>query len=193
MDISPEVIQLGTQLATVAGKKSVEVIFDKIRTVKEKGNKDEIIGHLEEIINDLIADKNQLIQISQAFEENLVAQRMTDTEIEYITESVIPLIETFIRYSDSGEADKIQASIDLIKPLLSKEMFNIMQILGFNFRKAIGEPLTELLSAWISSKIPSNLEIDKRIRALSEEKEIEYIKLARDEEAYNRLLKLYGR
>lgn len=72
MDMSPEMIALGTELASIAGKKSVEAIFDKIKTVKQKGNKDEIIGNLEEIINELIADKNSLIQISRAYEEKLI-------------------------------------------------------------------------------------------------------------------------
>lgn len=32
MDISPELVSLGTELASIAGKQSVEAIFDKIRT-----------------------------------------------------------------------------------------------------------------------------------------------------------------
>lgn len=65
MEMTPEMIALGTELATIAGRKSVESIFDKIRAIKQTGNKDQIINNLEEIINELIADKNSLIQISQ--------------------------------------------------------------------------------------------------------------------------------
>ena len=39
MDLTPEMISIGTELATIVGKRSVETIFDKIRTVKEKGIK----------------------------------------------------------------------------------------------------------------------------------------------------------
>ena len=82
MELTPEMITLGTELASIAGRKSVEAIFDKIRTVKKKGDKDEIISNLEEIINDLISDKNRLIQISQAYEENLITQKITQEEID---------------------------------------------------------------------------------------------------------------
>ena len=41
----------------------------------------------------------------------------------------------------------------MIKPILSKETFNILQILGFNFKKAIGEPMTEWIASLIKSKI----------------------------------------
>ena len=37
MELTPEMITLGTELATIAGRKSVEAIFDKIRAVKKKG------------------------------------------------------------------------------------------------------------------------------------------------------------
>ena len=186
MDLTPEMISIGTELATIVGKRSVETIFDKIRTVKEKGDKEEIIRSLEAIINELIEDKNRLIQISQAYEENLMTQKITQTEIDYITESIVPLLEEFLKQSNPNEAEKIQEGINLIKPILSKETLIIMQILGFNFKKAIGEPLTE----WLSSVIRANIVVvDKNssIQELSLEREIEYLKLCQNEEAFNRL------
>ena len=137
MELTPEMITLGTELASIAGRKSVEAIFDKIRTVKKKGDKDEIISNLEEIINDLISDKNRLIQISQAYEENLITQKITQEEIDYITNSIIPLLEELLKQSSQDDSRKIQDGINAIKPILSKEIFNIMQILGFNFKEAI--------------------------------------------------------
>lgn len=63
MEMTPEMIALGTELATIAGRKSVESIFDKIRAIKQTGNKDQIINNLEEIINELIADKKKAYEI----------------------------------------------------------------------------------------------------------------------------------
>lgn len=158
MELTPEIITLGTELATIAGRKSVQAIIDKIKTVKQKGDKDEIINNLEEIINELISDKNKLIQISQAYEEVLITQKISQDEIDYITNSIIPLLEEFLKQSTQEDAEKIQSGIDMFKPILSKEFFNMMQILGFNFKQAIGEPL------------------------------IEYFKICQDEESYKRLM-----
>ena len=114
-----------------------------------------------------------------------MTQKITQTEINYITESIVPLLEKFLKQSSPNEAEKIQEGINLIKPILSKETLNIMQILGFNFKKAIGEPLTE----WLSSVIRANIVVDKNssIQELSLEREIEYLKLCQNEEAFNRL------
>jgi len=188
MGLTPEMITLGTELATIAGRKSVEAIFDKIRTVKKKGDKDEIIGNLEEIINELIADKNRLIQISQAYEENLITQKITQDEIDYITNSIIPLLEEFLSQSAHDDSGKIQDGINTIKPILSKEIFNIMQILGFNFKEAIGEPLTELLASFIRSKINTK---SLEFQMLVQQREVEYLKICQDEDAYNRLMRIY--
>ena len=190
MELTPEMITLGTELATIAGTKSVEVIFDKIRSVKKKGNKDEIIRNLEEIINDLISDKNRLIQISQAYEENLITQKITQDEIDYITNSIIPLLEEFLKQSNQDDFGKIQDGINMIKPILSKEIFNIMQILGFNFKEAIGEPLTGLLAAFIRSKTDTT-EKSLELQMLIQQREVEYLKICQDEEAYNRLMSIY--
>ncbi len=190
MELTPEMIALGTELATIAGRKSVEAIIDKIRTVKNKGDKDEIINNLEEIINELISDKNRLIQISQAYEENIITQKITQDEIDYITNSIIPLLEDVLKQSTNDDSGKIQDGINAIKPILSKEIYNIMQIWGFNFKEAIGEPLTELLAAFIRSKINTS-EKSLELQMLVGQREVEYLKICQDEEAYNRLMSIY--
>lgn len=189
MELTPEMITLGTELATIAGRKSVQAIIDKIKTVKQKGDKDEIISNLEEIINELISDKNRLIQISQAYEEVLITQKISNDEIDYITNCIIPLLEEFLNQSDQKDFEKIQNVIDMIKPILSKEFFNIMQILGFNFKQAVGEPLTELLASLIRANIKTT---DKNIemQMLIQQREIEYFKICQDEEAYKRLMNI---
>ena len=190
MELAPEMLALGTELATIAGKRSVETIFDKIRTLKQKGDKDEIIRNLEEIINDLISDKNQLIQISQAYEENLITQKITQEEIDYIVNSIIPVLEEILKQSNQGESEKIQSGLDILKPILSKDIFNIMQILGFNFKQAIGEPLTELVASLIRSKIVAT---DKSLefQMLAEHRAVECLKICQDEDAYDRFMRMY--
>lgn len=190
MELAPEMLALGTELATIAGKRSVETIFDKIRTLKQKGDKDEIIRNLEEIINDLISDKNQLIQISQAYEENLITQKITQEEIDYIVNSIIPVLEEILKQSNQGESEKIQSRLDILKPILSKDIFNIMQILGFNFKQAIGEPLTELVASLIRSKIVAT-EKNLEFQMLAEQREVECLKICQDEDAYDRFMRMY--
>lgn len=189
MDISPELVSLSSELAIVAGKVTVETIIDKIQTIKKLKNKNESIEGLIEIINGLIDDKNRLIQISRAYEEKLINQKITDTEIDYVTESLIPLIKTMLDGTDNKK--ELEQQIDIIKSICSKETINILQILGFNFKKAIGEPLTELVASLIESNIPNKKNLELQIAI--QNREIEYFKVIQNEEAYNRLLDIMNK
>ncbi|RBP61047.1 hypothetical protein DES36_11546 [Alkalibaculum bacchi] len=193
MDIALEMIALSTELASIVGKKSVEAIFDKIRTVKKKGNSDEIIGNLEEIISELISDKNQLIHISQAYEEHIISQKISDDEINYITTSIIPILENLLAQSEGQDTIKMQQGLDLIKQIVSKETFNIMQILGFDFKHAVGAPLTELVASLITSKISNSNVRALDLQVLEQQREIEYLKICQDKEAYQRLLEVFNK
>lgn len=187
MELTKDIVALGNESASIAKKRSAQAVMDKIIAVKQKGNSDEIISNLEEIINELIADKNRLIQISQAYEEILITQKISKDEIDYLSNSVIPLLEKLLEQSDQKNGEKIQSNIDTIKPILSKEFFNMLQILGFNFKKAVGEPLTE----WVASLIRSNINTNNRnieLQILSQQRDIEYFKICQDEEAYKRLM-----
>ncbi|MBP0726654.1 hypothetical protein J5Y03_15960 [Bacillus sp. RG28] len=186
VDINPELLKLSTDLTKLIGKTSVQVIIDKIKLARTKENKDEAISNLEEIITELIAEKNQLIQIAQAYDEQLITQKLSNQDIEYITTSIVPLVNEILNYSDGEEAQKAKVAINMIKPILSKETFNILQLLGFNFKQAIGEPLTYLVRSIISSKTPVSPEKNLEFHILSEKKQIEYFKVLQDDDAFQR-------
>src|SRR6266567_4603504 len=191
MHVDPQVAQqvaaLTTRLGEAVIRNTAGVVYDKIQTVKAKKNDKETINELEEIINSLIADKNELVQIAEAYKQEFVAQQISEEDIEYITTSFIPVLKDLIEQTSSGEnsaaAANIEKAIDVLTPLLSVEMLTVLQLVGFNFKKAIGEPLTTLLQKAITSKVPldpqSNLEYNKLVMTFN----IELLKVAQDKEA----------
>lgn len=97
------------------------------------------------------------------------------------------MLEKFLDQSNPEERKKIQSGIDAIKPILSKEFFNMLQILGVNFKQAVGEPLTELFASLIRSNIKTtDRSMDMQI--LTQQREIEFFKICQDEEAYKRYM-----
>ncbi|MGH0482847.1 hypothetical protein [Bacillus cereus] len=191
--MAADLMSLSLALADFVAKNRIPAIFDKMKATKESGDKDKIISNLETIINDLIQEKNQVIQIAQAYDEQLITQKISEDDITYITTTIIPLLEELMKNSDNENAQNISKSLDMIKPLLSKEMFNILQLLGFNFKQAIGEPLTVLIRGMISSKTPASLEQTIELQIQSEIRQTEYFKIIQDKEAFQRLLEFAGR
>ena len=69
---------------------------------------------------------------------------------------------------------------------MSVETLTIMQLLGFNYKKAIGEPLTLLLQKTIESKIPVDSTLNSKWA-------LAMANIALDKEATKRYYKLIGK
>lgn len=175
MENSEILIKAGADLAAVGIKNTASIIHDRIKTAKSNKKLEEQNSELQEIINDLLADKAELLRIAQIYEQEFASQKITDDDIEFITKNIFPILLSFI--SDDGIKD-----LDKIQKLFSKEMITILQLVGFNYKKAIGEPLTNLVRNAIESKIVKRpeQEIDQNQAMLA------MMELAKDKESFER-------
>ncbi|WP_156503552.1 hypothetical protein [Eikenella longinqua] len=139
-----QIIELGVRLTETLTKNTASAILAKIQSIKIKKDDKETINQLEEIIQDLIADKNELTQIAQAYQQEIAAQKINESELNYITSSLIPKIQSLMEASGQSH-EELNNAVKILSPLVSKETLTILQLLGFNFKKAIGEPLTSLV------------------------------------------------
>jgi hypothetical protein len=192
--MDPEIIALSTQLAETAIRNTASAISDKITAAKARRKDHETIAELEEIVSDLISDKNNLVRIAQVYEQELVAQRISQDDVRYITHNIVPIVERLIEAgpTSDGQNPGLGASIDAAKSLLSVETVNILQLIGFNFKRAVGEPLTDLVATLISSRVPPSVERATALQETAMEREIAYIGVARDPESYARFRELFG-
>ncbi|ALE06217.1 hypothetical protein AL755_13315 [Arthrobacter sp. ERGS1:01] len=104
---------------------------------------------------------------------------------------MVPLVEKLAGSSQDGDSEKTAQMMESIKPFLSIEKVNVLQLLGFDFRKAIGAPLTQLVERAILSKAPGGAALE--IQRLQLEREVRYIALAQVPAAHARLAALYGK
>lgn len=141
--MDPELTALGLQLANTAVRNSASTVAERISSARTRKRDQETIAELEDIVNELVADKAELIRIAQAYEEEFVTQRLSPENVEYIIESIVPVLESLM--GDSGDEAAVQKTMELLQPILSVETLTVLQLVGFNFKRAIGEPLTEVL------------------------------------------------
>ena len=189
--IDPQVVELGARLAEAAARNTAASILSQMKAVKAKRDKDATISEYEEIIRGLIAERSEALQIAQVYQQELVAQRISDEDIEYINNTVVPLLETFIDEAgatgDPAAAETMKASLKALKPLLSAETFKVLQLVGFNFKKAIGEPLTFLVQRLITARVAVDPQTVAEINRLNAAGSTELLRIAQDEEATARL------
>jgi len=178
--VEPDISQLGVQLAEVIARNAASAVASKVRAITARRADQEAVNELTELVNDLIADRNELIGIATAFEQEMIAQRISERDIQYITEELLPVIERLSQFSRNSE--QTQDAINALRGLVTPETLTIMQLVGFNFRRAVGEPLTNVVERLILSRVPApNATIE--LQELQLKSQIELYQTLRDPEA----------
>lgn len=150
-NITEALTKAGIELTSLAVKGTATMVNSKIQSVKEEKNADKLRNTYDEIINELLTERDQAVRIAQSYKEEFEKVTISDSDIEYLhntLKQVITMLTTFSPIS----AEQIK-SMDVFIELLSKDTLKTMQLLGFNYREAIGEPLTEVCAELIHKKL----------------------------------------
>ncbi len=139
--------ELAARLRDVSAKNTAEVVYNRINLAKQKNSSAETINMLEQIINDLTSDKNELLRIASCYEEEFMERDISDSDIEYITRELVPIASSFLPFG-GGNSEFISS----IEKILSAETLKILKLLGFNYKDAIGQPLTSLVAQAIQNQ-----------------------------------------
>ncbi|HEX2258469.1 MAG TPA: hypothetical protein VHJ40_01835 [Actinomycetota bacterium] len=78
--ITPEITALATQLAEAITRNAASAVASKVSAIRARKVDQATMNELIELVNDLIADKNELVGLAQAFEQELVAQQISEKD-----------------------------------------------------------------------------------------------------------------
>lgn len=184
MSTQPQINQLVATLAELAVRNTASAVSSRIQAWRARKDNEVVTNELIELVNELISEKAQAISVAQALEEEVSAQRISEAEITYITEKLIPTAERLAART-SGGGQEASEFIDILKDLVSTETLTILQLVGFNFKQAIGQPLTQLVERSILSRMPSPPSDD--LQALNLRRETALFELLSDVDASARL------
>ena len=193
-----ELLGLGTALTELAVKGTATAVSSKIRAIKEEKNIEKIRNTYDEIINELLNEREEAVRIAQSYKSELEKVVISDEDIQHLHNTVSRILE-IIKESqiasakplgnEAVEAVKKQVeSYEQIKALISVDTLKTMQLLGFNYKAAIGEPLTLMLKNFILSKVA---EPDSLI-ALQKIVTPEMVEILKDETAYENFKQITG-
>jgi hypothetical protein len=161
-----ELVALGTSLAELAVKGTATAVSTKIKAIKDEKNTDKIRNTYDEIISELLLERDEAVRIAQSYKSELEKVVISDEDIQHLHNTVSHILEIIkvmqlANASTKGddEIEKIKAqaeSYEQIKELISVDTLKTMQLLGFNYKAAIGEPLTEICANAISKFFNKN-------------------------------------
>jgi len=187
--MDPQLASLFTSLAEAAAKNAASTITSKVTALKKQKNDAETISYLDDKLTELLDERQQLIGIAQALKQELTTRSISETDIEYITGTLTPIVKDLIKKSGTPEEqENAEQYLDVLEKILSKEVVQVAQILGFDFKQAIGEPLTKMINAQIMKNAPS-----EDLRRLHLENANLTAQLALDKDATDRFMRLIGK
>lgn len=92
--------------------------------------------------------------------------KISDDDIDHLQKTIERVLEIFMsiktEFTDSNDIEAInklntqKESFKAIKELINADTLKTMQLLGFNYKAAIGEPLTELRADAIKNHLVKN-------------------------------------
>lgn len=146
-----QAINLSAKFLEVVGKNTYEWASTKINLAKDKNSKEDQQVAYEAIINNLLQDKMELESVTREYKSLYESITINDNDIEYLQETIQQAVK--ILNNMSPELEKQKDSIDTFIQLINKDTLKTMQLLGFNYKEAIGIPLTEVCANTIHSKL----------------------------------------
>lgn len=161
--MDPVLAGLGVHLADVALRNAASTVADRIGAAKVRKDDKATIALLEDLVNELVADKAELTRIAQAYQQEVGAKQISARDIEYIATNLRSLLDKVGGLAPGG-AVEAEAVLDAIEPFLSAETLTIVQLLGFNVREAVGEPMTRLVRDLIERKLGASVAPSKAIQ-----------------------------
>lgn len=134
--------ELAKSVVTSAAKAASGAIFHKLQLAKQKNDLNEARQAYEDIINELSQDNTNLVATAQAYKAQLDQVEISDEDIQSLHSTVDEVIEILKSFSIMD--DESLNSFEQLKKLLTANTLRTLQLLGFNYHDAIGEPLTEI-------------------------------------------------
>lgn len=140
-------VDMGVTLAELAVKGTASAVNKKIRAAKEIKDSERLRTTYDELINEVLQEREEAIRIAQAYKSELDRIIISDEDIEHLNLTATRLLDIIKSFSPGTNIEGFEA----VKDLISVDTLKTMQLLGFNYKAAIGEPLTQLCANAISS------------------------------------------
>lgn len=148
-------VEAGVSLAELAVKGTASAVNKKIRAVKDVKDAEKLRTTYDSLINEVLQEREEAVRIAQAYKAELDRIVISDDDITHLHATVSKVLDIIKAFSPETPVDSFEA----IKELISVDTLKTMQLLGFNYKAAIGEPLTNLcanaIASWGEKKRPN--------------------------------------
>ena len=144
-------VETGISLTALAVKGTVSAVTTKIKALKTEKDLETVRNKYDELINELLSEREEAIRIAQLYKSEVDRLEISDRDIEHLHKTISQILSILKEMSPGIDVNAFLQ----FQSLINVNTLKAMQLLGFNFKAAIGEPLTTLCAQAILSKLPN--------------------------------------
>lgn len=139
-EVTTAIATLGTELTAYAVKGTVSAVSTKVKSIKNEKNIEKLKNNYDEIISELLEEREEIIRIAQAYRAELEKVEISDSDIEHLHNTIEKVLDLLGGFLGEEQVDDLKP----LKELINVDTLKTMQLLGFNYKDAIGIPLTKI-------------------------------------------------
>lgn len=163
LSIFSNFITLSEKFTELKGKNNFSWLEGEKAKARASKNLDDVRATYENIISTFQQDNADLENIAGRFKDMYEQIFITDEDIELLHKTLKNFVDVMASTEMISEDDKDK--FDVLIKLVSKDLLKTMQLLGFNYKEAIGQPLTIAVSNMIFNgltgyQVPQHYEED---------------------------------
>ena len=150
--VTQNLSQIGTAVISDALKalkleNTSTTIYQKSEALKQNKDIKELHTGYMDIINELLQQKQEAILIAEGYKNELERVQISDDDIVHLNATVKALLDTLLPLMPTPTDDGMGANDiePILNAIISTSTLRTLQLVGFNFKEAIGEPLTKLV------------------------------------------------
>jgi len=147
--VSSALAELATNLAALTVKGTVTSISTKVKAIQNEKDLEAVKNSYDEIINELLSEREEAVRIAQIYKSELDRYQISDDDIKHLHNTVGRVLQILQGLSPTTDME----NFDQFKDLINIDTLKAMQLLGFNYKQAIGEPLTNICAEKINSLV----------------------------------------
>lgn len=158
--IPEPLIEMGASLTELAVKGTASIISKKIQAAKSIKDTETLRTLYDGLMNEVLQEREEAVRIAQAYKFELERIVISDEDIKHLHTTISNILNIIKTLSPDN---KSIAGLELLQSLINVDTLKTMQLLGFNYKAAIGEPLTQICSEAIINlgKSKTNINMKK--------------------------------
>lgn len=110
-----ELVALGANLAQMAVKGTATAVSAKIRAIKDEKNAEKIRNTYDEIVNELLSEREEAVRIAQAYKSELEKVVISDEDIQHLHNTVANILKIMTDIQIAGAERAGEAAVEAVK------------------------------------------------------------------------------